>query len=208
MPRGTLLSGLILGGGLLVLAFALAWPPPERSDFQFGFLFPIVRAGQALPLIGLGFVAARSTAPLAKAAVPIFMISVIVGLVAEDRLLAAVPGTVLLPSLFLIPPACCTAAGVLLLAPAEYLRAWLLVPAAVLFGIVLGLNVSLSNPTVSGKEFAAGALLAGIWLVLTPALLGRLCPPSVFAIAARIFGGWLIAIGLLLGALQLIPLPY
>ena len=207
MPRGTLPSVLILGAGLLVLAFALASPPPERSDFQFGFVFPVVRVGQALPLIGLGFVTARTTVRIAAAAVQIFLLGVFVGAASEHRLLEAAPGNVLLPALFLIPPTCCFVAGLLLITPKEYLRALALLPIALLYGVALGLNVGLSDPTVDDSAFAAGASIAGFWLVLTAALLGRLCPPSWFTIGRRIFGSWLIAIGLLLGALQLVPLP-
>jgi len=206
-PRRAAPGAIVLAAGLILLAVELSHPRAARSDFEFGFLFLFFRVSQALPLLGFGLALARVQMTAFIGSMLLFAVGMALGVWSEALFLANVSGAGLIDALFLTPPFSCMAVGLLLVAPLP-LRRHSVLPAALLLGAALGLNISLSDPTTGSYEFVIGAAIAGCWLVAVPALAGRLVASCWFVIATRVVGAWLIAIGLMLGALQLIPLPY
>ena len=103
--------------------------------------------------------------------------------------------------LFFIGPAYCLITGAALVSP-EAPRRFLLPPAALLSGAILGLSIPLVNSRPTEIEFAAGALAAGLALVLVPLLLLSRVEWAGLRIVGRVFGSWLIALGLMLIGLQ------
>lgn len=198
------IAPLVLVAGLAVFAAVALHPYADWTPFEYGLAYTVLRYDQALPLVGLGFAIAQTRGLPRLLGFALLALGVVLGAVLASAIVAAISaGANLIRYLFVLAPACAVLTGGALVSPRQ-LRGWLVGAAALLSGIVLGLVINVSDPTVEESAFAVGAVLSGGWLVAVAFLLWRQFEQPWFAIAGRILGGWLIAIGVMLVALHLI----
>ena len=195
---------LVLGSAALL--FAALHPWSGRSAFEFGLLYTLWHYDLALPLVGLGLIMAQVRPRLAGLGGAMFAGGLVLGGSLENAVIAATASDgSFFRHILLLAPGCCVVTGATLVSPGAA-RPWLLPVVAFLVGIVLGLEVKLSDPSV-GEWFAGGAALSGAWFIAAPLLLWRAFARGWFSIAGRILGSWMIAIGAMLGGPYLIPPP-
>jgi hypothetical protein len=195
-----------LGAGALLL-FGMFRPDAERGLFDYGAIYTVSTYDQALALVGIGVGWTQMTARRTALGMLFFAGSLLIGLLAKDRLVSAIlagPGSAnLLLVLGLIGPICCVVCGLGLVAPARP-RGWLMPLAAAISGLALGFFVALDDPSDMGRQFIGGAVLAACWLLLAPPALLWPIRGAWLRIGGRIFASWLIAIGVMLGASKLV----
>jgi hypothetical protein len=195
---------LVLVAGLAVFAAVALHPVADWTPLEYGLTYTVLRYDQALPLAGLGFAIAQMRGLPRLLGFALLALGVGLGAVLASVIVAAISaGANVIRYLFILAPACAVTTGAALVAPRP-LRAWLVPVAALLSGVILGLVINISDPTVEEHAFAVGAVLSGGWLVAVAFLLWRQFEQPWFAIAGRIVGSWLIAIGVMLVALHLL----
>jgi len=199
-------SGPTLAGlGLIAIAACGLAPGLKENPLARWILADTLAPARVLPLIGLGAVFALIAGRALLAALLLFALGIVTGLVAEDRLLALLDH---LPraatSLFYAGPISYLASGAALVVSARW-RIRLAPPAALIFGAMLGLTIKLTDPSLHEPAFTATPLLAACWIVAAVTLTLRAFWRGWFPVFGRILGSWLLAIGLLYGGASLVP---
>ena len=158
-----------------------------------------------LPLIGLGAAFALIGLRALTAALALFGLGIVAGIVGQDRLLAILD---MLPRaathLFFTGPISYLAAGVALVAAARW-REWLAPAAALIVGAMLALTIKLTDPSLHEPAYTWTPVLIAFWIVAAVTLTLRAFRRGWFTIFGRILGSWLLAIGLLYGGASLVP---
>jgi hypothetical protein len=198
---------LLAGIALAIAALFTLAPDPYAAKYVTDGLFLTVRTyGLALPLLGLGFAMARSSALLAVAGLALLTAGLGASLSLADKFYSAHEEVlVLLVRLPIGNALMCVAAGLALALPGA-IGSWLLPVAAVSIGYALGLQIAINSPGNDGSIWysasagSSGLLLAGMAMALRHAL-----ERPWFRIAAQILGSWLIATGLMLAGLSIAP---
>ncbi len=191
--------------GILSIAAIALLPGLRESPLARWTLTETLAPARVLPLIGLAAAFALIGARALTAALLLFALGIAVGLIAEDRLLAIldmVPRAA--THLFFTGPISYLAAGAALVASARW-RTFAAPLAAMIFGIMLGLMIKLTDPSLHEPAFTGTPVLIACWIIAAVTLTLRAFRRGWFAIFGRILGSWLIAIGLLYGGAALLP---
>lgn len=191
--------------GLFAIAAAALLPALRESPLLRWILTDTLAPTRILPLIGLGALYALISTRALVVTLPLFVLGIAGGLLAEDRLLRlldTVPRAA--THLFLTGPIMYLAAGAALVGSARW-RTWLAPPGVLIFGAMLGLTIKLTDPSLHEPAFTWMPLLTALWIVAVVALTLRAFRRSWFAVFGRILGSWLLAIGLLYGGASLVP---
>jgi hypothetical protein len=188
-----------------LIAIAAAALTADSSPLARWILSDTLAPVNVLPLVALG-VAFGLIGPRALlAALVLFGLGIAVGPLAEDRLLQLlypIPGAA--THLFLTGPVSYLAAGLALVVNARW-RSYTAPPAAALFGVMSGLAIKLTDPSLHDPAFTFTPALTAVWIVLAVALTLRGFWRDWFLVFGRILGSWMLAIGLLYGGAALIP---
>lgn len=191
-------------GILFIVAIALL-PGLRENPLARWTLTETLALARVLPLIGVAAAFALISARAAAAALLLFALGIAVGLVATDRLLAVLD---LVPRaathLFFTGPISYLAAGAALVAGARW-REWLTPPVALLFGAMLALTITMTDPSLHEPAYTWTPVLIAFWIVGAVTLTLRAFHRRWFTIFGRILGSWLLAIGLLYGGASLVP---
>ena len=187
--------------GLVAVAVLAA----NQSPLARWTLTETLAPARVLPLIGLAAAFALIGARAAIAALLLFGLGIASGLVATDRLLAIldmVPRAA--THLFFTGPISYLAAGAALVAGARW-RTWLTPPAALIFGAMLALTITMTDPSLHDPAYTWTPVLIAFWMIAAVTLTLRVFQRGWFAVFGRILGSWLLAIGLLYGGASLVP---
>ena len=158
-----------------------------------------------LPLIGLGAAFGLLAGRAIIAALLLFGIGVVIGLVAEDRLLWALDSVPRAATdLFMTGPISYLAAGAALVVSKKW-RSIVALAAAIIVGAMQALIIKLTDPSLHEPVFTWTPVLIAVWMVVSVSLSLRAFRREWFIVAGRILGSWLIAIGLLYGGVSLVP---
>jgi hypothetical protein len=200
-------------GGLGLIAIGVAALTASQSPLARWTLTETLAPARVLPLIGLAAAFALIGQRARSAALALFGLGIIVGLVGQDRLLAIldlVPGAA--THLFFTGPISYLAAGAALVAGARW-REGLAPAAALIAGAMLALTIKLTDPSLHEPAYTWTPVLIALWIVAAVTLTLRAFRRGWFTIFGRILGSWLLAIGLLYGGASLVlpkrqpPLP-
>ena len=190
--------------GLAAIAAAALLPGLRESPLGRWTLMETLAPARVLPLIGLGAAFGLLAGRAFIAALLLFGIGVVIGLVAEDRLLwvlDSVPRAA--THLFMTGPISYLAAGAAL---ASKRRRSIVAPAAaIIVGAMQALIIKLTDPSLHEPVFTWTPVLIAVWMVVSVSLSLRAFRREWFIVAGRILGSWLIAIGLLYGGVSLAP---
>jgi hypothetical protein len=191
--------------GILSIAAIALLPGLGDSPLARWTLTETLAPVRTLPLVGLAAAFALISARAAIAALLLFALGVAGGLVAPDRLLAILD---LVPRaathLFFTGPISYLAAGAALVAGTRW-REWLTPPAALIFGAMLALTITMTDPSLHEAAYTWTPVLIAFWIVAAVALTLNAFWRGWFTIFGRILGSWLLAIGLLYGGASLVP---
>ena len=202
--RGRFWIALIVITVLAALLVGFALPSMILHEVEAGLIYMLLRFEQALPLVGLGL----AMVPMKPREIAAILILIPAG-IGLGGMVGNVLGAMIeadfdaIRFVLLIGPSYCVLIGIVLLAPIA-LRVWTALPAAVISGVVIGVEVGGSYMGTPDLGFAAGLLLTGILLIFVPLVLAREFQGPWHRIAERIFGSWLLAIGAMLGGLELV----
>ena len=191
--------------GLAAIAAAALLPGLRESPLGQWTLMETLAPARVLPLIGLGAAFGLLAGRAIIAALLLFGIGVVIGLVAEDRLLWALDSVPRAATyLFMTGPISYLAAGAALVASKR--RRSIVAPvAAIIVGAMLALIIKLTDPSLHEPVFTWTPVLIAVWMVVSVSLSLRAFRRAWFVVAGRILGSWLIAIGLLYGGVSLVP---
>ena len=188
--------------GLAAIAAAALLPGLRESPLGQWTLMETLAPARVLPLIGLGAAFGLFAGRAFVAALLLFVIGVVIGLVAEDRLLWALDSVPRAAThLFMTGPISYLAAGAALVA-SERRRSIVAPAAAIIVGAMLALMIKLTDPSLHEPVFTWTPVLIAVWLVVSVSLSLRVFRREWFIVAGRILGSWLIAIGLLYGGVR------
>jgi hypothetical protein len=191
--------------GILSIAAIALLPGLGDSPLGRWTLTETLAPVRTLPLVGLAAAFALISARTAIAALLLFALGIAGGLVVQDRLLAILD---LVPRaathLFFTGPISYLAAGAALVASARW-RTWLTLPAALIFGAMLALTITMTDPSLHEPAYTWTPVLIAFWIVAAVTLTLRAFRLGWFTIFGRILGSWLLAIGLLYGGASLVP---
>ena len=191
--------------GLAAIAAAALLPGLRESPLGRWTLMETLAPARVLPLIGLGAAFGLLAGRAFIAALLLFGIGVVIGLVAEDRLLWALDSVPRAAThLFMTGPISYLAAGAALVA-SERRRSIVAPAAAIMVGAMLALMIKLTDPSLHEPVFTWTPVLIAVWIVVSFSLSLRAFRREWFIVAGRILGSWLIAIGLLYGGASLVP---
>ena len=188
-----------------LVAVAAAALIANQSPLARWMLTETLAPARILPLIGLGAAFALIGLRALTAALALFGLGIVAGIVGQDRLLAILD---MLPRaathLFFTGPISYLAAGVALVAAARW-REWLAPAAALIVGAMLALTIKLTDPSLHEPAYTWTPVLIAFWIVAAVTLTLRAFRRGWFTIFGRILGSWLLAIGLLYGGASLVP---
>jgi hypothetical protein len=191
--------------GLAAIAAAALLPGLRESPLGRWTLMETLAPARVLPLIGLGAAFGLLAGRAFIAALLLFGIGIVIGMVAEDRLLwvlDSVPRAA--TDLFMTGPISYLAAGAALVASKKW-RSIVALAAAIIVGAMQALMIKLTDPSLHEPVFTWTPVLISVWIVVSVSLTLRVFRREWFIIAGRILGSWLIAIGLLYGGASLVP---
>jgi hypothetical protein len=191
--------------GLAAIAAAALLPGLRESPLGRWTLMETLAPARVLPLIGLGAAFGLLAGRAFIAALLLFGIGIVIGMVAEDRLLwvlDSVPRAA--THLFMTGPISYLAAGAALVA-SKRRRSIVAPAAAIIVGAMLALMIKLTDPSLHEPVFTWTPVLIAVWMVVSVSLSLRAFRREWFIVAGRILGSWLIAIGLLYGGASLVP---
>jgi hypothetical protein len=191
--------------GLAAIAAAALLPGLRESPLGKWTLMETLAPARVLPLIGFGAAFGLLAGRAIIAALLLFGIGVVIGLVAEDRLLWALDSVPQAANhLFMTGPISYLAAGAALVASKKW-RSIVAPAAAIIVGAMQALIIKLTDPSLHEPVFTWTPVLISVWIVVSVSLTLRVFRREWFIIAGRILGSWLIAIGLLYGGASLVP---
>ena len=191
--------------GLAAIAATALLPGLSESPLGRWTLIETLAPARVLPLIGLGAAFGLLAGRAFIAALLLFGIGIVIGLVAEDRLLWALDSVPRAAThLFMTGPISYLAAGAALVASKRG-RSIVAPVAAIIVGAMLALIIKLTDPSLHEPVFTWTPVLIAVWIVVSVSLTLRVFRREWFIVAGRILGSWLIAIGLLYGGVSLAP---
>ncbi|MBN2739656.1 MAG: hypothetical protein JXR35_02025 [Rhodobacteraceae bacterium] len=193
----------VLLGLSVLIALALV-PVVQRGEVGAWLIRDALAVERLFPLFGFGIALALVPMRYARIAGALWVVGMAAGLGLRVEIMAAlqqIPGAI--THHFLTMPISAIVIGATL-ALGRAPRPVLILPAALILGVMYALATKLSDPSYGGKPwvFLAGAAL-GIWLIGAVALTLRSWRAGWFEIAGRIVGSWLVAIGILYGGVAL-----
>jgi hypothetical protein len=191
--------------GLITVAALTFLPALRESPLTRWILTETLAPARVLPLIGLGAAFGLLAGRAFIAALLLFVIGVVIGLVAEDQLLWALDSVPRAAThLFMTGPISYLAAGAALVASKKW-RSIVALAAAIMVGAMQALIIKLTDPSLHEPVFTWTPVLIAVWMVVSVSLSLRAFRREWFIVAGRILGSWLIAIGLLYGGVSLAP---
>jgi hypothetical protein len=156
--------------GLAAIAAAALLPGLRESPLGQWTLMETLAPARVLPLIGLGAAFGLLAGRAIIAALLLFGIGVVIGLVAEDRLLWALDSVPRAAThLFMTSPISYLAAGAALVASKRG-RSIVAPVAAIIVGAMLALIIKLTDPSLHEPVFTWTPVLIAVWIVVSVSL--------------------------------------
>lgn len=191
--------------GLFGVAVTTLVPFAVESPLARWILTSTLAFERVLPMIGLGALFGLVGPRVLAAALLLFALGIIAGLMGEDwllRWLDAVPQAV--SHEFLAGPISYFAVGAALASGTHWRPVWTPL-SGFLCGAMLGLVVRLTDPTLHEPAYTWTPVLIAFWIILAISSTVRAFEQAWFPVFGRILGSWLLAIGLLYGGAVFVP---